>query len=107
MRRVNLIELCTYFSNVYKETTNTYYSNEPSDWLDDLRNYENNATYLGTTNNGQVENYKVNDVSFIKETGKCFRISFNIDYITTASGQVVSNFYLSDYDFRKYVKNNV
>lgn len=107
MKRVNLIELCTYFANVYKEATDTYYSNEPSDWLDDLRNYENNATYLGSSTDGKIENYEVNDISFIKETGKCFRISFNIDYIGTSYSQIVSNFYLSDYDFRKYVKNDV
>lgn len=107
MKRVNLVELCTYLSNVYKETTNTYYSNEPSDWLDDLRNYENNAIYLGSSNDGQVENYEVDDVEFIHDTGEMLRINFNIDYITTSSGEVVSNFYLSDYDYRKYVKNEL
>lgn len=86
MKRVNYVELCTYLSNVYKESTNTYYSNEPSDWLDDLMNYESNATYLGTTNNGQVENYEVDDIKYI---------------------DVVSNFYLSSYNYRKYVKNEV
>lgn len=107
MKRVNLIELCTYFSNVYKEATGKYYSNELSDWLDDIERYENNATYLGSTNGGKVENYEVDDMEYIKDTGKMLRINFNIDYITTPSGEVVSNFYLSNYDFRKYVKNNV
>lgn len=107
MRRVNLVELCTYFSNVYKEATNTYYSNEPSDWLDDLRNYENNATYLGCTNDGKVENYRVNTIECINKMGKALRINFDIDYITTPSGQVVSNFYLSDYDFKKYVRDEI
>lgn len=107
MKRVNLVELCTYLSNVYKECTNTYYSNEPSDWLDDLRQYENNATYLGSSDDGQVENYEVDDIEYIRDTGKCLRISFNIDYITTPSGEVVSNFYLNDYDYRKYVKNEL
>ena len=56
MKKVNLVELCTYLANVYKEATGKYYSNELSDWLDDIERYENNATYLGSTNGGKVEN---------------------------------------------------
>ena len=42
MKQVNLLELSSYLSEIYKEI-GYYYSNEVSDWIDDIRNMENNA----------------------------------------------------------------
>lgn len=104
MKKVDFCELCTYLANVYKEATGKYYSNDFNDWFDDIERYESNAILVETSEDGKKEKYEVDETNFIK--GKCVRINFIIKHITI--GDTVNIIpYLSDYDFRKYVKNNV
>lgn len=106
MKKVDYVELCTYLANVYKEATGKFYSNELSDWWDDIRQYENNANYVETSDDGNVERYDVDELTHIAETGKCMRISFSIEYITIGD-TVNTMLYLSESDYRKYVANYV
>lgn len=104
MKKVDFCELCTYLANVYKEATGENYSNKFEDWFDDIERYENNATQIETSEDGSKETYQVDETNFIK--GKCVRINFIIEHITI--GDTVNIIpYLSDYDFRKYVANDV
>ena len=104
MKKVSLKELGEYFANVYKETTGEWYSNDIDDWKEDLRRYEDNAVQFETLANGTTERYKVDETEFIK--GKCVRINFIIECITIDNTVNVAH-YLSDYDYRKYVANEL
>lgn len=106
MRKVDYVELCTYLANVYKEATGKYYSNELSDWWDDIRQYENNVDYVETSEDGKTERYDVDELTRVAETGKCMRISFSIKYITIGN-TVNTMLYLSESDYERYVKDYV
>lgn len=107
MKKVDYDELCTYLANVYKEATGKFYSNDFDDWYDDIERYENNATWIETvkvSENITKEVYEVDETEFIKD--KCVRINYIIEYVTI--GDTVNHIpYLSNYDYRKYVKNEL
>ena len=104
MKQVSLKELGKYFANVYEESTGIWYSNNIDDWQEDLRKYEDNAVQFETLNDGTTERYEVDETKFIK--GKCVRINFIIECVTVGNTVNVAH-YLSDYNYRKYVKNEL
>lgn len=104
MRQVNLIELSSYLSQIYKEI-NLYYSNEVSDWIDDIRNMENNAEEISEDINvdGNGEILKEYNRPIYKHDG-CIRpcIYFKETYLN--DGTVDTYYYLPTYDYYKYIK---
>lgn len=103
MRQVDGVELCTYLANVHKEVFDEYYSNEFSDWIDTIRQYESNANLISEEGNTCI--YEVDEVGFNKK-GECYTISFELKYITI-NDTVNTQFYLSNYNYERYVKNYV
>ena len=103
MRQVDGMELCTYLANVHKEVFNKYYSNDFCDWLDTIEQYESNANLISEDNNVCI--YEVDEIGFNKK-GECYRISFLIKNITI-NDTVNTSFYLSNYDYERYVKDYV
>jgi hypothetical protein len=104
MKQVNLLELSTYLSSIYKEI-GYYYSNEVSDWMDDIRNMENNAEEINEDINVDGNGEMLKEFNFpIYKGDKCIRpcIYFKETYLN--DGTVETLYYLSTYDYNKYIK---
>ena len=106
MKRINLIQLCTYLTNVYEEATEKCYSNNPRNWYDTIKQYENNANYVEVAKGGKVERYDIDELTKIASTGKWRRVTFSIEYITT-NNTVKTNFYINERDFNGYGVSDV
>ena len=104
MRQVNLLELSTYLSQIYKEI-DYYYSNEVSDWMDDIRNMENNAEEINEDINidGDGELLKEYNTPIYKG-GNCIRPCVYFKYTYLKDGTVDTSYYLPNYDYYKYIK---
>lgn len=104
MKEVNLIELSSYLSKIYKEI-GYYYSNEPCDWMDDIRNMEENADELHAYVNKDGEDETLKEFNFpIYKGDKCVRPCVYFKYTYLNDGTVYTSYYLSNYDYNKYIK---
>lgn len=104
MRQVNLLELSTYLSQIYKEI-GYYYSNEVSDWMDDIRNMKNNAEEIKEDINSNGEGEILKEFNFpIYKGDKCVRPCIYFKEIYLNDGTVDIQYYLSNYDYNKYIK---
>lgn len=94
MRQVDLLELSTYLSSIYKEI-GYYYSNEPCDWMDDIRNMENNAEEIqeDINVNGDGEILKEYNTPIYKDD-KCVRPCVYFKYTYLKNGTVDTTCYL-------------
>lgn len=104
MKQVNLLELSTYLSSIYKEI-GYYYSNEVSDWMDDIRNMENNADEIREDINVDGNGEILKEFNFpIYKGDRCIRPCIYFKEIYLNDGTVDTCYYLSNYDYYKYIK---
>ena len=104
MKQINLIELSSYLSKIYKEI-GFYYSNEPCDWMDDIRNMESNAEEISEDINVDGDGKILKEYNTpIYKNGDCIRPCVYFEHTYLKDGTVKTNYYLSTYDYYKYIK---
>ena len=104
MKQINSIELSTYLSNIYKGI-GYFYSNEPCDWLDDIRNMEENAEEIKKHININGDDETLKEFNFpIYKGDRCVRPCVYFKHTYLKDGTVETNYYLSNYDYNKYIK---
>ena len=86
-KKVSINQLAVYLSNVYSKVENKLYSQDVNDWLDDIREMENNA-------NETDGNFYVYDNLFYNKQGESERLTIGFKYIKFEDGTVDVEYYL-------------
>lgn len=104
MKQVNLVELSSYLSEIYKEI-GYYYSNEVSDWINDIRNMEDNAEEIKEDINIDGDGEILKEYNIPLYAGdKCIRPCVYFKDTFSKDGTVDTCYYLTNYDYYKYIK---
>ena len=86
-KEVSANQLAIYLSNVYSKLENKWYSQDVNDWLDDIREIENNANEIDG-------NLYVYDSTIYNKKGESERLTIGFKYITFDDGTVDIEYYL-------------
>ena len=86
-KKVNLTQLAVYLSDVYSKLENKWCSQDVNDWLDDIREFENNA-------NETDNNFYVYDNIIYNKQGESERLTIGFKYIYFDDGTVDIEYYL-------------
>ena len=86
-KKVNLDELYKYLSATFTKLHNQVYLQYASDWLDDIREMENNA-------NETDSNFYIYDNIIYNKKGESERVTIGFKYITFDDGTVDVEYYL-------------
>ena len=86
-KKVNLDELYKYLATTFTKLHNKVYLQYASDWLDDIREMENNA-------NETDNNFYVYDNIFYNKQGESERLTIGFKYIYFDDGTVDVEYYL-------------
>ena len=73
-KKVSINQLAVYLSKVYAKIYNKWYSQEASDWLDDIREFENNA-------NETADGFYIYDNIIYNKQGESERLTIGFKYI--------------------------
>lgn len=85
--KISINQLAIYLSNVYSKIENKWYSQDVNDWLDDIREFENNA------NETDGNLYVYNNMIYNKQ-GESERLTIGFKYIYFNNGTVDVEYYL-------------
>lgn len=86
-KKVSINQLAVYLSNVYSKLENKWYSQNVNDWLDNIREFENNA-------NETDSNFYIYDNIIYNKQGESERLTIGIKYIYFDDGTVDIEYYL-------------
>ena len=86
-KKVSINQLAVYLSKVYSKLENKCYSQDVNDWLDDIREMENNANEID-------DNLYVYDITIYNKQGESERLTIGFKYITFDNGTVDVEYYL-------------
>ena len=86
-KKVNLDELYKYLAGTFTKLYNQAYLQYASDWMDDIREMENNANEIDG-------NLYVYDNLFYNKKGESERVTIGFKYITFDDGTVDVEYYL-------------
>lgn len=86
-KKVSINQLVVYLSNVYSKLENKWYSQEVNDWLDDMREIENNANEIDN-------NLCIYDNVIYNKQGESERLTIAFKYITFDDGTIDVEYYL-------------
>ena len=86
-KNVSITQLTIYLSNVYSRLKNKWYSQDVNDWLDDIREIENNA-------NETADSFYIYDSMIYNKKGESERLTIAFKYITFNDGTVDVEYYL-------------
>ena len=86
-KKVSITQLAVYLSDVYSKLENKWCSQDVNDWLDDIREFENNA-------NETDNNFYVYDNIIYNKQGESERLTIGFKYIYFDDGTVDIEYYL-------------
>lgn len=86
-KKVSINQLAVYLSNVYSKLYNKWYSQDTNDWMDDIREMENNA-------NKMDDNFYIYGNIIYNKKGESERLTIGFKYITFDDGTVDVEYYL-------------
>lgn len=86
-KKVNLTQLAVYLSKVYAKLENKWYSQDVNDWLDNIREFENNA-------NETDNSFYIYDSIIYNKQGESERLTIAFKYIYFDDGTVDIEYYL-------------
>lgn len=86
-KKVSVNQLAVYLSKVYANLYNEWYSQEVDDWLDDIREIENNANEIDI-------NFYIYDNIIYNKKGESERLTIGFEYIYFDDGTVDIEYYL-------------
>lgn len=85
--KISINQLAIYLSNVYSKLENKWYSQDVNNWLDNIREFENNA-------NETDGNLYVYDNIIYNKQGENERLTIAFKYNTFEDGTVDVEYYL-------------
>lgn len=86
-KKVSINQLTIYLSNVYSKLENKWYSQDVNNWLDNIREFENNA-------NETADNFYTYDNIIYNKQGESERLTIGVKYIYFDDGTVDIEYYL-------------
>lgn len=86
-KKVSINQLAVYLSNTYSKLENKWYSQDVNDWLDNIKEFESNAS---ETNN---KLYVYDNIIYNKQ-GESERLTIGVKYIYFEDGTVDIEYYL-------------
>ena len=86
-KKVSVNKLTIYLSNVYSNLENKWYSQDVNDWLDNIKEFESNAS---ETDGGL---YVYDNIIYNKQ-GESERLTIGVKYIYFDDGTVDIEYYL-------------
>ena len=86
-KKVSINQLAVYLSNVYTKLENKWYSQDVNNWMDDIRELENNSIF-------QSRNWYVYDSMVYNKKGESERLTVAFKYIYFDDGTVDTEYYL-------------
>lgn len=86
-KKVSINQLAVYLSKVYAKLENKWYSQDVNDWLDNIREFENNTNET----NG---NFYIYDNIIYNKNGESERLTIGFKYIYFDDGTVDIEYYL-------------
>lgn len=85
--KISINQLAIYLSKVYSELENKWYSQDVNNWLDNIREFENNA-------NRMDDNFYIYDNIIYNKNGESERLTIAFKYIYFDDGTVDVEYYL-------------
>lgn len=85
--KISANQLTIYLSNVYSKLENKWYSQDVNNWLDEIREFENNA-------NETDNNFYTYDNIIYNKNGESERLTIGFKYIYFDDGTVDVEYYL-------------
>lgn len=86
-KNVSINQLAVYLSNVYSKLENKWYSQDVNNWLDNIRDFENNTNEIDG-------NLYIYDNIIYNKKGESERLTIGFKYITFDDGTVDVEYYL-------------
>ena len=86
-KKVSANQLTVYLSKVYAKLYNKWYSQDVNDWLDNIRDFENNA-------NETNDSLYIYDNIIYNKKGESERLTIGVKYIYFDDGTVDVEYYL-------------
>lgn len=85
--KISINQLSLYLSKVYSKLENKWYSQDVNDWLDNIREFENNT-------NRMDDNFYIYDNIIYNKQGESERLTIGFKYIYFDDGTVDVEYYL-------------
>lgn len=86
-KKLSINQLAVYLSNVYTKVNDKWCSQDVNDWIDDIREFENNAKLIDN-------NFYIYDSVFYNKQGESEHLTIGFKYIYFDDGTVDIEYYL-------------